>query len=38
MIWMKDRAAPLSWAEYDYWMTHALPFGWAILSLPNGQS
>jgi hypothetical protein len=35
MMWMYDHAAPISWAEYRHWMTHALPFGWAILSEPR---
>jgi len=34
MIWKFDRAEPLTLEEYHFWMTHPLPFGWAILSAP----
>lgn len=34
MIWKLDHAEVLGWAEYDYWMSHPLPFGWSILSAP----
>ncbi len=37
MIWKSDHAETLSWDEYDFWMTHILPFGWAILSIPARQ-
>lgn len=37
MIWMKDHAEYLTWKEYNYWMGCALPFGWAIMSMPLGR-
>lgn len=37
MFWLHDRAYPISWKEYDYWMTHKLPGGCAILSPPTGE-
>jgi hypothetical protein len=35
MIWKFDHVETLTWEEYDYWMTHRLPFGWSILSKPR---
>lgn len=35
LIWQWDRLRPLAWAEYVYWMHHALPFGWSILLRRN---
>lgn len=35
MIWKFDHAEPLTWYEYQYWMTTPLPTGWAILSAPS---
>lgn len=35
MIWIYDHAELLTKAEYDFWMRHPLPFGWAILSAPR---
>lgn len=35
MMWMHDRAEPITWIEYDFWMRHTLPFGWAILCAPQ---
>jgi hypothetical protein len=29
-LWKWDHAEPITWAEYHYWMTHVLPFGWSV--------
>ncbi len=26
---------PLGWKEYQFWRLHVLPFGWAILHVPD---
>ena len=35
VMWEFDYARELSWAEYVYWQSHVLPFGWAILVAPE---
>ena len=31
MMWMWDHAEPITPAEYEFWMSRPLPFGWAII-------
>lgn len=31
LMWEWDHIRPISKAECDFWMTHILPYGWAIL-------
>jgi hypothetical protein len=34
VMWEWDHVRWLTPAEYEYWMQHPLPFGWAIISKP----
>ena len=35
VMWQWDHARMLDRTEYDFWMGHALPMGWQIISVPK---
>jgi hypothetical protein len=35
IMWVWDREMFMDWKSYDYWMNHALPFGWAVIRAPQ---
>jgi hypothetical protein len=36
LMWEHNHCRWLFWPEYQYWCWHMLPFGWDILSRPDG--
>ena len=34
LMWEFDHMRVLEWDEYEYWLLHALPFGWSIITPP----